>query len=238
MARGDKIQVLRATRSALTTQGGSNNLLAGEPYLITDEDRLAVGLSAGSFAACRMEDDAVDLTAEVSGTLPIANGGTGGASASAARTALGLAIGSDVQAYSATLTSWAGKTVPSGAAVGTTDAQTLASKTLAETKESTFTITDGASVDIDPANGPIQTWTLGGSRTPTATNFEAGQSVKLRIADGSANTITWSTIGVVWLFPSGGSASAPTLATSGYTHIELWKEGSTIYGAHVGDSAS
>lgn len=40
-------------------------------------------------------------------------------------------IGSSVQAYDADLTSWAGKTAPSGAAVGTSDSQTLTNKTIA-----------------------------------------------------------------------------------------------------------
>ena len=121
------------------------------------------------------------------------------------------------------------KTAPSGDVVGTTDTQTLSGKTITGTKETVYTITDGAAFEIDPANGGIQTITLGASRTPAATNFTTGQSVTLMIDDGSGYTITWTTVNPTWV---GGSA--PTLATSGYTVIEFWKVGSTIYGAYVG----
>ena len=49
------------------------------------------------------------------------------------------------------------------------------------------------------------------------------------IDDGSASTITWPSM--TWV---GGSA--PTLATTGYTVIELWKVAGTLYGAHTGDA--
>jgi hypothetical protein len=39
-------------------------------------------------------------------------------------------IGATIQPYDADLTAWAGKTAPAGAAVGTTDAQTLTNKTI------------------------------------------------------------------------------------------------------------
>ena len=108
--------------------------------------------------------------------------------------------------------------------------QTLTNKTIGDLTETVHTITDGASVDLDPANGPIQTWTLGANRTATATNFAAGESMMVMVADGTTYTLTWPTM--TWV---GGSA--PTLATSGYSVIELWKVGSTLYGAHVGDVA-
>ena len=94
--------------------------------------------------------------------------------------------------------------------------------------ETVYTITDGASVDLDPDNGMIQQWTLGQNRTATE-SLTTGQSMMLMVSAGSY-TLTFPTI--TWV---GGTA--PTLATSGYTVIELWKTASTLYGATVGDVA-
>lgn len=106
-------------------------------------------------------------------------------------------------------------------------------QTFAETKDTVYTITDGAAFEIDPVNGNIQVVTLGANRTPAATNFEAGQCVLLGIDDGTAYSITWTTVAVTWV-KVGGTGVAPTLATSGYTWVLLWKVGSTIYGCEVG----
>jgi hypothetical protein len=103
--------------------------------------------------------------------------------------------------------------------------------------EDVFTITDAAAFEIDPSNGTLQNVTLGASRTPLATNFAAGESVTLRIKDGTAYTITWSSTtfgsgGMIWV---GGSA--PTLDTTNWTVVVLWKEGSQVYGKYIGTVA-
>jgi hypothetical protein len=120
-----------------------------------------------------------------------------------------------------------------------TGTQTLTNKTINSAilndgyTEEVFAITDGTTVNLDPNNGSIQTWTLGANRTPGQANWAAGQSITLMVDDGSAFTITWSTLAVVW---TTGGGSAPTLDTSGFTVITLWKVGTTIYGARVGDA--
>jgi hypothetical protein len=91
----------------------------------------------------------------------------------------------------------------------------------------------GTTPALSPANGSIQTWTLTGNSTPTAGTWNAGQSITLMVDDGTAYTITWSSLAVTWATNAG---AAPTLNTSGYTTIALWKVGSTIYGARVGDA--
>lgn len=100
--------------------------------------------------------------------------------------------------------------------------------------EDVYTITDAAAFEIDPSNGSVQLITLGANRTPKATNFISGESVTLMILDGSAYTLTWTdttfgTSGMVWV---GGTA--PTLDTTKYTVLQLWKVGTQVYGAIVG----
>ena len=127
-------------------------------------------------------------------------------------------------------------TVAAAGVVTETGTATLSAKTLVDPVitgaivEDVYAISDGASVDLDPANGTIQTWTLGANRTATATSFASGQSMTLMIADGTAYALTWPT--VTWV-----TGFAPTLATSGYTVVELWKVSSTLYAAYVGDVA-
>jgi hypothetical protein len=154
------------------------------------------------------------LSTGVTGTLPVGNGGTG------ATTLTGLVVGNGTSAMTTV-------TAPSGTVVGTTDTQTLTNKTLTGFVETVFAAT-GTTPALSPTNGTIQTWTLSGASTPTSGTWGAGASMTLQIT-ASTNTVTWTSLAVSWI---GGSA--PTLSTTGITVIELWKVGSTIYGALVG----
>lgn len=91
----------------------------------------------------------------------------------------------------------------------------------------------GTSVALEPDNGSIQTHTLTGNTTYTD-GFSAGQAITLMVDDGTAYTIDWSGMSVTWVNNGG---SAPTLATSGYTVIAIWKVSTTLYGALVGDGS-
>lgn len=57
MARNATITVLRTTRAALVAQANAGQLIVGEPYLITDEGRLAWAISTTEFRATVTQDD-------------------------------------------------------------------------------------------------------------------------------------------------------------------------------------
>lgn len=123
-------------------------------------------------------------------------------------------VGVDVQAYDADLTTWAGKTAPSGTVVGTSDSQTLTNKTL-----TTPVITGGKETkvtmgtnNIDLAAGNYFSKTISGATTFTISNVPStgtAASFILDLTNGGSATITW------WASIKWSSGIAPTLTTSG-----------------------
>lgn len=99
--------------------------------------------------------------------------------------------------------------------------------------ETTGSITEavyamGAGVDLDPANGTIQTKSLSANVTFTE-SLASGQSMVLQLTGGASYTVTWPT--VTWVSAAGNIA--PTL--SGSDVIIFWKISTTLYASYAGN---
>lgn len=129
------------------------------------------------------------------------------------------------------------KTISGGILSGTLSGNPTLSGNLTFSGDTTFSgaideaVYNLTGTALDPSNGTIQTKTLSANTTLTD-SFSEGESMTLMIDDGSAYTITWPTM--TWV---NGGGSAPTLATTGYTVIAIWKVSTTLYGALVGDGS-
>jgi hypothetical protein len=174
------------------TQGsGSNASVAGGRTSIIYAD------GAGSGAACVNISDDFDLGSTISITggsitgitdLALGDGGTGASSASAARTALGSATGSDVLAYDANLQSFVSAfTLPTSDGTAGQILTTNASGTLAFANQT---------VNLSTASGAIA----------------AGEVVALNV-NGTVTKVTTSTLANAWY---GISSQAIADGATGY----------------------
>jgi len=131
--------VVGTNNLAFSQFSGAGQITAGDG-LDKSANTLSLDLKSNGGLVIESTEVAVDLGASsITGTLAVSDGGTGSTSASAARTALGLAIGTNVQAYDADLDALSG--CQSGAA------SALASLTSTE-----VAILDGATVTTAELN--------------------------------------------------------------------------------------
>jgi len=220
---------IASSSGTVTSVGGTGTVngisLSGT---VTSSGNLTLGGTLGSITNSQLSNSSVTFNGQA-----VALGASGTITAN---TTNALTIGTGLSGNSFNGSS--AVTVAIDSSVATlTGIQNLSNKTILGTKETIFAITDAAAFEINPANGGIQTITLGANRTPKGTNFTAGQSVTLMVTAG-ANTLTWTdttfgTSGVKWIGAT-APGSAPTLSTTAISIIELWEVGTQVYGAFVG----
>ena len=153
-----------ATNNLVYAQfSGAGQITAGNG-LEKSGNTLSADLKSNGGLVIESAEIAVDLAASsITGTLAIGDGGTGATSASAARTALGLVIGTDVEPHSDKLTELA--------TMGQTTANALADLSQAEVQ-----ILDGATVTTAELN------IIDGDTSATSTTLAAADRVVLNDA--------------------------------------------------------
>jgi len=186
---------------------------------------------------------------ELTGTLPIANGGTNATSAGAARTSLGLVIGTDVAAAGANsdITSITGLTTDLTVAQGGTGAGTAAD---ARTNLGLVIGTNVEAFNADIAvTDALQTFTLSQRGTITTDNdlsFDLNITNNFKSTPAGAAALTFTNItagqtGNILLVNSGGHAIslhantkgdanlATTISVAGTYWLSYYSDGTNVY---------
>ena len=162
---------------ALTKTGNTLDVAVDGSTIEVSADALRV--KDAGITAAKLALNAVDLAGtKITGTLGLTNGGTGGTSASTARTSLGLAIGTDVQAYNATLAS-----VAAGTYAGDNDIVTVGTISAGTWQGTAISSTYGGALRYNTS----ATWTAGEAKA--ITHSLGTKSVVVAIYDSSDNAV-------------------------------------------------
>lgn len=208
--RGDKswqtldktaVGLSNVTNNAQYYPGGTDVAVADGGTGASTAPDARTNLGLGSIAVL----STISLTSNVSGTLPVGNGGTG------ATTLTGILLGNGTSPVTTVA-------APSGTIVGTSDTQTLTAKRItprvnSTTSSATPVINTDTTDEFDITALATNITSLTSGLTGTPTN---GQKLLIRIKDdGNARTVSHGAS-----FVSSGAASLLTTTVAGKTHME------------------
>ena len=205
------IKAKRGTRSELNTAAGASELSAGEIYLITDEGRFAIGLSATTYSAFAIVattlagygiTDAAPASRTISTTAPL----TGGGDLSANRTFAIPAATASVDGYATATQITKLNGIATGATANDTDANLRARSSHTGTQAwstltSTPTTLSGYGItDAAPASAAAGMTPNSQSAAYTLVLSDAGKYIFHPAADTTAR---------VWTIPANASVAYP-----------------------------
>ena len=146
----------------------------------------------------KITNSTIDVTAKITGAVPIANGGSASTSASAARTALGVAVGSDVQAFD------------SDNALTDTQ-QTFTKAQIGSTYTAALATTSGV-IDFDTYNNFIITLANGSNTLaePTTEGSQVGQTGYMIFIQPSSGTAASLSLHADYESPASGGITLST----------------------------
>lgn len=239
---------LGAMEDPLTTRGdiirrgasATERLALGSSGTVLKSD--GTDIAYGNIATSELSGN-IDLTSQVTGALPVANGGTNATTASAARTSLGAAASgsnSDITALTGLTTDIAvadggtGASTASaartnlGVAIGSDvqafdadNAVTDAAQTFTVSQRGTITTDNDLSFDLNATNN--FKCTPSGTGTLTFTNHTAGQSGNILLINSGGHAISLAAT------TKGDANLASTISTAGTYWLSYYDDGTNAY---------
>lgn len=216
---GPLLKVTKGGTGVSTSTGSGSNVLSTSPTLVTP-------ILGTPTSATLTNATGLPLTTGVTGTLPVANGGTG-------ITSLGTGIATWLGTpSSANLISAITDETGSGSLVFGTS-PTITNPTVTNYVETPYTANSSTAITLALTNGTVQIITLTGNATITMPTATSGKSFILMLkqdATGS-RTVTWTT--VKW---PGGTAPTITATASKQDIYSFFADGTNWYGVTVGQN--